>query len=402
MIFLETMHYKNYEENKGATFEGYTLLDQQTATKEKETRGRGSGGMLTFLYDETKTPIQVLKSYHHMPECIPIVITGKIKGTKKKGALLMAYYIKPEDKAGTYETIIEEMTKMIHTLSDKYHVILAGDGNAKLGDLVGDTRNKMNKAGARFLTMMEETSVTYIQPKGEGPHWTHYNVSKDKLRNRSTFDPVEATSIIDLVTAHADTRANSVVKEVELQDETHLSTDHVGLKIKIRAIEAEHEMLKPVRGQQAKKAQNLKAGTKKQKRYTGDTKPIIKEWLNSTTEDKLKWDSEEALNSVQQLIQQLSERKKEIAGLNTPSEFREKDTNCRGKKRKNLDEALRQAKKSTMDKPKDMKRNRTLWDKYTTMQSEQEEQRANEEQDRNKRRAEKTERAWKDKREKEK
>jgi hypothetical protein len=140
MVFLETMHYKDYSEQKGPTFEGYTLLDQQTATKENANRGRGSGGMLTFLRDDAATPLQVLKKYHTTPECIPIVITGKIKGSDKKGTLLLAHNIKPEDTKETYDQIIKDMTKIIRKLRKDYYMILAGDGNAKLGDIVGDTK----------------------------------------------------------------------------------------------------------------------------------------------------------------------------------------------------------------------------------------------------------------------
>jgi hypothetical protein len=54
IVILEAMHGKNYTETK-PTFRGYTLLDQQPAEKEDNKAGRGSGGMLTFLKDDTGT-----------------------------------------------------------------------------------------------------------------------------------------------------------------------------------------------------------------------------------------------------------------------------------------------------------------------------------------------------------
>jgi hypothetical protein len=86
MIILEAMHGKDYIEHK-PTFEGYTLLDQQPAEKEENKQGRGSGGTLTFLRNETETPVQILKEYHNLKECIPLCITGKIPGTNKKGTV---------------------------------------------------------------------------------------------------------------------------------------------------------------------------------------------------------------------------------------------------------------------------------------------------------------------------
>jgi hypothetical protein len=230
-----------------------------------------------------------------MPECIPIVITGKIKGSEKKGTLLLAYYIKPEDTKETYNQIIKDMTKIIKTLRKDYYIILAGDGNAKLGDIVGDTKNRKNAAGRRFLKMMEDTGITNLQPSGQGPHWTHYNVAKEKLRNRKTFDPAEATSIIDLVSAHADTISDNIIKDITLQNDTHLSTDHVGLQVQIRATETDKEMLKPIRGKQALRTKTLTAGTKEQQQYTRETRNIIKQWNSETEENKLDWSSEEAL-----------------------------------------------------------------------------------------------------------
>jgi hypothetical protein len=99
---------------------------------------------------------------------------------------VLAYYIKPEKRDGENEQIYEKMTEIIQKLKQKYYVILAGDGNAKLGELVGDTRNRPNQAGERFLRLMEGTGTRNIQPTGKGPHWTHYNVTKSRLTDRKT------------------------------------------------------------------------------------------------------------------------------------------------------------------------------------------------------------------------
>jgi hypothetical protein len=83
IIILEAMHGKDYIKRK-PTFEGYTLLDQQPAEKEDNKQGRGSGGTLTFLRNETGTPVQILKEYHTLKECIPLCITGKIPGHRQE------------------------------------------------------------------------------------------------------------------------------------------------------------------------------------------------------------------------------------------------------------------------------------------------------------------------------
>jgi hypothetical protein len=144
IVILEAMHGKNYTETE-PTFRGYTLLDQQPAEKEDNKAGRGSGGMLTFLKDDTNTPVQILKKYHTMKECIPICITGKIPGTQNKGTVILAYYIKPERRTRDSEAIYSKMTEMIIELRKKYYVILAGDGNAKLGEWWGTRETNPTK-----------------------------------------------------------------------------------------------------------------------------------------------------------------------------------------------------------------------------------------------------------------
>jgi hypothetical protein len=126
IVIQEAMHGKNYTETK-PTFRGHTLLDQQPAEKEDNKAGRGSGGMLTFLKDDTSTTVQILKKYHTMKECIPICITGKIPGTRNKGTVILAYYIKPETRTRDSEAIYSKMTEMIIELRNKYYVILAED-----------------------------------------------------------------------------------------------------------------------------------------------------------------------------------------------------------------------------------------------------------------------------------
>jgi hypothetical protein len=84
MVILEAMHGKDYIERK-PTFEGYTLLDQQPAEKEDNKQGRGSGGTLTFLRNDTGTPVQILKEYHSLKECLPLCITEKYQARTRKG-----------------------------------------------------------------------------------------------------------------------------------------------------------------------------------------------------------------------------------------------------------------------------------------------------------------------------
>jgi hypothetical protein len=294
------------------------------------------------------------------------------------------------------------MTKIIKKLRKDYYIILAGDGNAKLGDIVGDTKNRKNAAGRRFLRMMEDTGITNLQPSGQGPHWTHYNVAKEKLRDRKTFDPAEATSIIDLVSAHADTISDNIIKDITLQNDTHLSTDHVGLQVQIRATETDKEMLKPIRGKQALRTMTLTAGTKEQLQYTRETRNIIKHWNSETEEDKLDWSSEEALEAIQTLIRRLTKNKNDIAGTTVPQQHRSRDKETRGNKRKNLHKAFTEAHEGINQQPKRRKRNRCLWERYKTLETQKMEEEANKQQDREEREATKTENAWKQNRERDK
>ena len=85
---------------------------------------------------------------------------------------------------------------------------------------------------------MEETDTRNIQPAGRGPHWTHYNVTKSRLTDRKTYDPAQATSIIDLVCAHADTLSDGIIRQFRLKNDTHVNTDHIGLELKLRTTTA--------------------------------------------------------------------------------------------------------------------------------------------------------------------
>ena len=93
----ETMHYNDFIENE-ITFEGYTLLHQQTADKELEFSGRAKGGMLVFKRNDAEVPIQIQRKYHTIRDCLPIAITETRKKQQKKGTMLLMYYLRPEKK----------------------------------------------------------------------------------------------------------------------------------------------------------------------------------------------------------------------------------------------------------------------------------------------------------------
>jgi hypothetical protein len=189
---------------------------------------------------------------------------------------------------------------------------------------------------------MEETDTRRIQPAGRGPHWTHYNVTKSRLTDRKTYDPAQATSIIDLVCAHADTLSDGIIRQFRLKNDTHVNADHVGLELKLRTTTANKGMLTPIKGKQAKKPITLKPDTVTQKQYTRASAAIIPVWLQETEAERMDWTREEAITSIKTLIATLKETRDALTGETVPKQYRAKQAR-KDKQRTNLNKAMQEA-----------------------------------------------------------
>lgn len=106
--------------------------------------------------------------------CMVFEVAG---GWRKKRLVLVFYYFPPNPETERIHSIVAALEELVVLLKKSAWVILVGDGNARRGEEVGDT--KENSMGRELRALEGRQDLVRVKPEGT-EQWTFYREGKGK------------------------------------------------------------------------------------------------------------------------------------------------------------------------------------------------------------------------------
>ena len=271
--------------------EGYTPVTYRLATRIK-AKGRASGGLTVYRSDSSTVPVRALPREPEMDlEALPGSLVIEIgEPDEERGCLVIAaYYQPPGMEPDQIHRAFEALATLMQRLETLHHkVLLMGDSNGDRGPGGVPTARENNTAAYALQEAERTAGHTWLEPSKAGALVSRYAISAARMKAARDFDPADATSNVDHVSAGPKATRHATVKNYRLNEELHFQADHVGLLLECRIVTSGRGTLsmkeKPPR------RKRIEVGSEKARQYERATEEPLTQWEVKYGDLKRKWD----------------------------------------------------------------------------------------------------------------